>query len=218
MAAGCTDVLTFLGLGDVFTSAMTGNTVLLGIAIGQGNMLAASHSATALFGFVVGAALATAMFDCIGAKLATPPTLRFLFCLEFLCVVGFAAEWSASGNPVPESARLGIILLSAIGMGVQGVGARKVNSTGISTIVFTSALLSIVMSATNAVIRPVAGSPSRASARIHAGTFAAYVAGAIFAGVVVRQYVAWLVWVPAAAVLLCLGCLEVAQGVQRRAT
>jgi len=217
LAAGCTDVLTFLGLGDVFTSAMTGNTVLLGIAIGQGNMLAASHSATALFGFVVGAALATAMYDLVGAKLATPSALRFLFCLELLCVGGFAAAWSASGNPVPESARIGIILLSAIGMGVQGVGARKINSAGISTIVFTSALLSIVMSATNAVIRPVAGSPSRASARIHVGTFAAYVAGAVLTGVLVRHYVAWLVWVPAAAVFLALGCLEVAQGMERRA-
>lgn len=34
MSAGCTDMLSFLGLGDVFTSAMTGNPVLLGIALG----------------------------------------------------------------------------------------------------------------------------------------------------------------------------------------
>lgn len=34
VAAGCTDVLSFLGLWDVFTSAMTGNPVLLGIALG----------------------------------------------------------------------------------------------------------------------------------------------------------------------------------------
>ncbi len=218
MAAGCTDVLSFLGLGDVFTSAMTGNTVLLGIAIGQGNMLAASHSATALFGFVLGAALATTVYDFAGARLGTRSGLRLLFVLEILCVGGFAAAWSAGGEPVPESARLGIILLSAIGMGVQGVGARKINSSGISTIVFTSALISIVMSATNSVIRPVAGAPSRGSARIHIGTFAAYVCSAVLVGILAGHYVAWLVWIPMVAVLLALGFLDLAHRMERSAT
>jgi uncharacterized membrane protein YoaK (UPF0700 family) len=34
-ASGCTDVLTFLKLGNVFTSAMTGNTALLAIELGR---------------------------------------------------------------------------------------------------------------------------------------------------------------------------------------
>ena len=47
LASGCTDVMTFLNLGDVFTSAMTGNTALLAIAIGRGQLLAASRSQAA---------------------------------------------------------------------------------------------------------------------------------------------------------------------------
>ncbi len=35
LGSGCTDVLSFLKLGDVFTSPMTGNTALLAIAIGR---------------------------------------------------------------------------------------------------------------------------------------------------------------------------------------
>jgi uncharacterized membrane protein YoaK (UPF0700 family) len=35
-ASGTTDVLSFLALSGVFTSAMTGNTALLGLAAGQG--------------------------------------------------------------------------------------------------------------------------------------------------------------------------------------
>ena len=34
-AAGAVDALSFLRLGDVFTANMTGNTVLLGIAVGE---------------------------------------------------------------------------------------------------------------------------------------------------------------------------------------
>jgi uncharacterized membrane protein YoaK (UPF0700 family) len=56
--AGSMDAIAFLALGDVFTSAMTGNTVLLGLAIGQGQVSAAMHSLTAFLGYAFGVALA----------------------------------------------------------------------------------------------------------------------------------------------------------------
>ena len=34
LAAGCVDAVGYLGLGQVFVANMTGNTVLLGLAIG----------------------------------------------------------------------------------------------------------------------------------------------------------------------------------------
>ena len=62
-ASGCTDALSFLELGNVFTSAMTGNTALLAIAIGRRQMLPASQSLTALVGFTLGAVVAAALSD-----------------------------------------------------------------------------------------------------------------------------------------------------------
>jgi uncharacterized membrane protein YoaK (UPF0700 family) len=35
-AAGSVDAISYLGLGHVFTAMMTGNTVLLGLALAQG--------------------------------------------------------------------------------------------------------------------------------------------------------------------------------------
>src|ERR671918_41811 len=61
LASGCTDVLSFLRLGNVFTSAMTGNTALLAIALGQGQLFAAMRSLMALIGFIIGIAVATAL-------------------------------------------------------------------------------------------------------------------------------------------------------------
>ena len=43
-AAGGVDAISYLGLGHVFTANMTGNAVLLGLAVGQGQGLAALRS------------------------------------------------------------------------------------------------------------------------------------------------------------------------------
>jgi uncharacterized membrane protein YoaK (UPF0700 family) len=49
-----------------------------------------------------------------------------------------------------------LILLSAAGMGIQSVAARRINLPGIPTVVFTSTLTSIVMAATETILRRAA--------------------------------------------------------------
>jgi uncharacterized membrane protein YoaK (UPF0700 family) len=50
LAAASVDAISYLGLGHVFTAMMTGNTVLLGLALAQGEVLAALRSILALIG------------------------------------------------------------------------------------------------------------------------------------------------------------------------
>lgn len=52
--SGYIDAVNYLHLGHVFTSNMTGNTVLLGIALGQAQWLAALRSGVALVGYLCG--------------------------------------------------------------------------------------------------------------------------------------------------------------------
>ena len=52
--AGCFDAISYLGLGHVFTANMTGNTVLLALKIGQGDLSAALLYLCALGGFSLG--------------------------------------------------------------------------------------------------------------------------------------------------------------------
>jgi hypothetical protein len=47
LAAGCVDAVGYLGLGQVFVANMTGNTVLLGLAIGQADGRGVLHAGTA---------------------------------------------------------------------------------------------------------------------------------------------------------------------------
>ncbi len=54
-SAGFVDAISFLGLGSVFTANMTGNTMLLGIALGRGDLPGALRSLIALAGFCLGA-------------------------------------------------------------------------------------------------------------------------------------------------------------------
>ena len=58
---GSLDAMSYLALGHVFTANMTGNTVLLAIALGTGNMARAVRSLLAVFGFALGVAGGTAL-------------------------------------------------------------------------------------------------------------------------------------------------------------
>src|SRR5256712_8998089 len=55
-AAGTVDAISYLGLGRVFTAMMTGNTVLLALAVSEGESMAVMRSVLALAGFSAGAA------------------------------------------------------------------------------------------------------------------------------------------------------------------
>jgi uncharacterized membrane protein YoaK (UPF0700 family) len=121
---------------------------------------------------------------------------------------GCAALWSASPDPIRGKALYSVILLSAVSMGIQGVVARHINVSGISTIVFTSALISMVMSITTRLAGRTNPSVLPESTRVHVGTFSAYVGGAALAATMVSDYLGWLVWIPMTAVLFALCCWE----------
>ena len=54
---GYVDAAIYLGMGQVFTAAMTGNTVLLALAVAGLDWSAVLRSSVALIGFVGGVAL-----------------------------------------------------------------------------------------------------------------------------------------------------------------
>src|SRR2546428_1821793 len=61
-AAGIVDAISYLGLGRVFTAMMTGNTVLLALAVSEGESMAVMRSVLALAGFSAGAAAGALIF------------------------------------------------------------------------------------------------------------------------------------------------------------
>ncbi|MEY2341191.1 DUF1275 family protein [Acidithiobacillus sp. IBUN Pt1247-S3] len=143
--AASADVTAFLCFHAVFTSAMTGNLALLGLALGQGHLALATHSLLALGGFVIGAMIATAL----GERQFWRGERIIL--LELIGLLIFAGGWWLWRFPAGGAALAVMILGSASAMGVQSVLARKVNVAGVPSVVFTNTLTSILISLTNAL-------------------------------------------------------------------
>ena len=118
-AAGSMESLGFLTLGDVFTSAMTGNTILLGIALGPGRMSAALHSLAAVIGYAVGIAAAAMPVR------TTRPDVERALALEFIFLAGFAGLCTVCGGPTSPSAIYGLIIVSAVAIELQGAVAGR---------------------------------------------------------------------------------------------
>ena len=206
LASGSTDVMSFLMLGNTFTSAMTGNTALLAIAIGQGQLASALLSFLALVGFVFGVAGATAIYN--PSKGATRAVLRPLFLLEIACLACFVAAWYFVDRQAQSVGLDALILLSATAMGVQAVVARHINAPGINTIVFTSTLVSIVMAVAGALARPSLHSPVGRNTLRQIEIFLAYGLGGLAAAFVAWRQIPVIQWIPFTAVLAAITCCE----------
>jgi uncharacterized membrane protein YoaK (UPF0700 family) len=193
-ASATTDILAFIGLGAVFTSAMTGNTAMLGIGIGEGHAAAASRALAALLGFLAGAVGATLL-----GHLRRPDALTAALAFEALCLALFVVVWIGWG-PGTE-ALYPLIVLSAVGMGAQSVGARRIDLPGIPTVVFTSTLTNICMAATEAALRR---QPLSADAIRQIAAFFTYLCGAALAGVLGAHGLGSIVWLPLVAVFAAL--------------
>ncbi len=143
ITAGGIDALSFYALGT-FTSAMSGNTILFGLALGQGKIRAASSSLFAFAGYILGVMAATPLG--LSAPHAEPArVLGRALLVEAALLVAFAALWAAGVEiPVPETLQHGLLVLAGTAMGLQSVAARKLDAPGVNTVVFTSTLTAIM--------------------------------------------------------------------------
>jgi uncharacterized membrane protein YoaK (UPF0700 family) len=90
LAAGCVDAVGYLSLGQVFVANMTGNTVLLGLAIGQADGRGVMHAGTALAGFVLGGTIGAAIVERGPEPPVWAPAVTAAPGLEFVILVACA--------------------------------------------------------------------------------------------------------------------------------
>ena len=144
-AGGAVDAVSYMELGRVFTANMTGNTVLLGLALVQAESQAAVRSAVALAGFLVGGALAAWIVERRQLEGMWPPTVTAALTLEWIILVVFAAGWQyANAAPPTPAVGAALIVLSALAMGVQSTAARRLDVSGIATTYITGTLTSLI--------------------------------------------------------------------------
>lgn len=180
-AAGYVDAVGYLAFEHVFVANMTGNSVLLGIATVEGHSAATLRSVLALAGFLVGAAVGTTLTDARQAAGPWPAIVTVALSIEAAVLVVVAIAWFIF--PHSTEAALGAFVIgTALAMGLQSAAARKLAVPGVSTVVLTSTLTSLVARAVAHVRHrqwrdPTPHDPTRGPAILF-GVWAAYVAGA----------------------------------------
>ena len=135
--SGFVDAVAFLRLG-VFASVLTGNTILVALAIDSGNIPHAAVLLLAILGYISGVT--------IGARIANPTqapekiwpsaitkTLLIEFlALLLLAIAGFSATAKPSG-PFLYS----LVALAALAMGIQSAAVQALGLPDISTTYIT---------------------------------------------------------------------------------
>ncbi len=202
VTSGATDAIGFLALGSAFTSVMTGNLVLTGIAVADTDLTALALTLTAIGSFVLGAALgARTAGTAASGDPVWPRAVTVALTAELALLTGFAAGWWALGSEPPEVAFLPLLGLNAAALGLQSSAIQRFGVSGLSTTYLTGTLTAVV-------IRLVSGRPLREVAH-SLWILLGLVAGAATATLLVAT-------APVAVPALQLGTLALVLAVARR--
>jgi uncharacterized membrane protein YoaK (UPF0700 family) len=137
-ATGIIDAVGYLGLDRVFTGNMTGNVVILGMALLGADELPVLGPLVALAGFVAGAASGGRVLK--GADGGWTRRVTGLFAVtafvEWVVGVGLLTGLRADERPV----QVGVVAVVGAAMGVQAATARFLAVKDVPTVVVTSTL------------------------------------------------------------------------------
>jgi len=126
-AAGSTDAVTFLGLGQVFAGMMTGNLLLLGFALGHYDAQRLTQSLLAILGFALGIFAGGRILRRGRAGTSWPSEATSALIAELLIVTFFAGGWLVVGGQPTGGAERVLITAAGTGMGVQTAISRHLN-------------------------------------------------------------------------------------------
>jgi uncharacterized membrane protein YoaK (UPF0700 family) len=143
--SGATDAIGYLALGHVFTSAMTGNLVLLGISLAHRNGERAGRVLASLFCFVVGCA--------IGARIARshqpgdevwPRAVTRALAVEAGVFALYAATWWVAGPQPAVAVKAALLGIGAIGLGIQSITMQRFGVAGLNTTFLSGTVTTLV--------------------------------------------------------------------------
>ncbi|MDE3064509.1 MAG: DUF1275 domain-containing protein [Acidobacteriota bacterium] len=201
LVTGSIDAIGLLRLGGVFTSVMTGNMVLLGLASATRDGSIVLHTGVAFLAYVVGSFL--------GARVAghaepdehvwPRPVVRAL-AFELGVLVVFFAWWEAVGAAPSADVSYALLGLNAAALGIQSAAVLRFGISGLSTTYLTGTLTQFVAGLTKrhepvqvrsglVLLALIGGASAGGLAALHAPRFAPLVPAG---GLAVVVFGAWL--------------------------
>ena len=145
-ASGATDAIGYLALGNVFTSAMTGNLALLGIALARHDGEGVGRVLVSLVSYMAGAALGARI---VRAPEPTdpvwPPVITRALGIEAVFFVAYAVTWWAVGARADAFTEAAVLSLGAVALGIQSSAMQRFSSgLGLNTTFLSGALIKLV--------------------------------------------------------------------------
>jgi len=196
--AGSADAAGYMGLGRVFTSNMTGNVVLLGIALAQHQRETVLRTLYVLvmfsFGIILGAVLARTLVETAWRQL-----LIRTISLEIVLLATFALCWAL----FPELGIFHYVLLAllAVAMGLQSATLNRLTIAGVTNTAVTGTLTSLVTGIGHLLAPPADQiSPSPRRLGLLALVLIVYGGGALLSGLLILR----LRWAIGVVPVLCL--------------
>ncbi|MBZ5740050.1 YoaK family protein [Nocardioides mangrovi] len=135
---GIVDAVGYLGLDKVFTGNMTGNVVILGMALVGADDLPILGPALALIGFMAGAALGGRVLKRAGG--AWTPLTTWLFGAVGAVTLVLAVVLLVVGEDPPRGVGVTVTTLLGAAMGTQAATARFIAVKDVTTVVVTSTI------------------------------------------------------------------------------
>ena len=139
-STGVIDAVGYLGLDRVFTGNMTGNVVILGMALAGADDLPIVGPVIALVLFMLGALIAGRTLRPVAAGWSGRSTV--LFTLVGVVILAAAVPLLVLDDPA-EPVKLAVTGALGLAMGLQAGAARHIGVKDVTTVVVTSTLVGL---------------------------------------------------------------------------
>ena len=191
LAGGFMDAYSYIGRGQVFANAQTGNLLLMGVNLAEGNWLSALRYVLPVMSFSIGIAIA----DVVRLRKTGQKRLhwRQIALLIEIGVFGLVSVMPQGLNLVANS-------LTSLGCGIQVQSFRKIEGNGMAT----TMCIGNLRSATSAVVEYWHTKERKLGVKgiLYLGIILFFVLGAVFGNVCVK-------WMGEKAILGCMGLLGI---------
>jgi uncharacterized membrane protein YoaK (UPF0700 family) len=183
ITSGAVNAVSFLALGKVFSSIITGNLVLLGVAVTTHSSTEAVHAGLAIAGYAAGILVAAPLAARRSDRSGTwPGSVTAALAAELIVLAGFCLGWEFSGGSPRGGGQLALLIVAAAAMGMQSAAVRRLGQ--MSSTFLTSTLLGVLAGLATRT-RPEGLGRSL-------GALAGIVVGALAGGMLARSAYAWL--------------------------
>ena len=139
-STGVIDAVGYLGLDRVFTGNMTGNVVILGMALTGADGLPVAGPIVALLLFMLGAGIAGRVLRPVAAGWSARSTTLFSF--VGIILTASAIPMLVTNDPT-ESVMLAATGALGLAMGMQAGAARHIGVKDVTTVVVTSTIVGL---------------------------------------------------------------------------